>query len=258
MKRQFVATENAQRFLSALQDLENRGAEEACLMVVDGKPGLGKSSILEWWAGQTGSAFLRAKKEWTPNWMVGELLKTLGHTPSYSFESRYNQAVEVLLNKAEQAEMDGRTFAVIIDEVDHISRSEKMLETIRDLSDMVEFPFLLVGMGKVRTHLTRFPQIASRVGQYVKFEDASLEDVKLMTSALCEVLVKTDLIEFLHKASRGKMREIKEGLSSIERFGKINPGKEIGVTEMVGQVLLNDRSTGKPIMVKADGWGVEK
>ncbi|WP_421780756.1 AAA family ATPase [Kiloniella litopenaei] len=255
MKRQFVTTENTLRFLEGFSALEKRGAEEACLMVVDGVPGLGKTSIIEWWAGQTGSVFLRAKKEWKPNWLLSELIEALGQVPRHGFEKRFKQATEILANKHEQFSMDRRPFAVVIDEIDHISNSEKMLETLRDLSDTLELPFIFVGMGKVRTRLTKFPQIASRVGQYVQFQDVSLDDVLAMAKNLCEVPIKRDLIEFLHRASRRKMREIKEGLSSIERFGAINPGKEIGLDEMAGKLLLNDRITGKPILVTADGFG---
>lgn len=125
-----------------------------------------------------------------------------------------------------------------------------MMETIRDLSDMLEIPFILVGMGRVRHNLTRFPAIASRVGQTVEFKVAPLADAQALVDQLCEVPVKPDLVEYLHRAAQGKFREIKEGLAAIERFGKRNPGMEIGVAEMAGQVLMNDRGTSKPVVVR--------
>jgi len=50
--------------------LQMRGAQEACLIVIDGLPGLGKTTTLKNWVAQTGSVYLRAKKEWTPNWFM--------------------------------------------------------------------------------------------------------------------------------------------------------------------------------------------
>ena len=46
MKPTFVETSNYRRFTTALTRLDDRGAREACLVVVDGKPGLeaGKAS----------------------------------------------------------------------------------------------------------------------------------------------------------------------------------------------------------------------
>lgn len=251
MRAQFVKTQNSLEFMVKLSALEQRGASEACLMVVDGDPGLGKSTVVQWWAVQSGAVFLRAKEEWKPAWFLRELLGALNKQPEYSFERMFRQAVQALGERAAVAQRDGQSFAVVVDEVDHISRDKRMMETIRDLSDMLEIPFILVGMGKVRHNIVRFPAIASRVGQYAVFQPAPLEDIQALVSQLCEVPVKPDLVEFLYRAARGTSRETKEGIKAIERFGKRNPGKEIGLTEMNGQVLLNDRETGLPVVVRA-------
>lgn len=252
MKAVFVNTQNARAFMAGLKSLELRGASEACLMVLDGEPGLGKSTTIQWWAVQTGSIFLRAKEEWTPTWFMRELLQALREQPEHSFERMFRQAMQALSKAAMAASRDGKPFGVVIDEVDHISRNKRMMETIRDLSDMLEIPFILVGMGRVRANLTRFPQIASRIGQYVEFALAPLEDAQALVDALCEVAVAPCLVEYLHRVSGGKFREIKEGIAAIERFGKRNPPGDGGMTvaKMAGQVLLNDRSTGKPITVR--------
>jgi len=251
MRPDFVKTKNALAFIAGLQALQQRGASEACLMVVDGEPGLGKTKTIEWWATQNNAIFIRAKAEWTPAWFLRELLASLSRPPEFSFERMYRQALRALGDRAEAADRDQVPFAVVIDEVDHISRNGRLLETIRDLSDMVEIPFILVGMGRVRHNLTRFPQIASRIGQAVEFSPAPLEDAKALVEGLCEVPVKADLVGFLHTVSAGKFREIKEGIAAIERFGKRQSGKEIGLAEMDGHALLIDRRTGKPILVRA-------
>lgn len=250
MKPVFVKTQNAKAFLDALKALEQRGASEACLVVVDGKPGLGKTSTTYWWACENQAVFLRAKAEWTPAWFLRELLFELRVTPEHSFERMYKQAVNALGNRTAAAERDQAPFAVLIDEVDHISRNSRLLETVRDLSDMLEIPFILVGMGKVRHNLTRFPQIASRVGQSVEFNISPLDDVQAMITAQCEVPVEPCMVAFLHRASGGFFREVKEGMASIERFGRRNGGKPVSVVSMAGQVLLMDRTTGKPIIVR--------
>jgi DNA transposition AAA+ family ATPase len=251
MRPTFVKTQNATAFIAGLQALQQRGASEACLMVIDGEPGLGKTRTIEWWAVQNAAIFLRAKAEWTPAWFLRELLTSLRKQPDWSFEKMYRQALQTLGERAQAAERDEVPFAVVIDEVDHISRNGRLLETIRDLSDMLEIPFILVGMGRVRHNLVRFPQIASRIGQTVEFAVAPLDDARALVKALCEVTVKDDLVEFLHKVSGGKFREIKEGIAAIERFGKRQPpGTPIGVTEMAGQALLNDRKNGTPVLVR--------
>ena len=251
MKPCFVKTENTARFLSALGALNDRGASEACLLVVDGEPGLGKTTIINWWAVQEGCVYLRAKKEWTPSWMLRELLGALRITPAHSFERMYAQALAELGARAANAARDDATFAVVVDEVDHISRRSDMLETLRDLSDMLEIPFVLVGMGKVRHNMARFPQIASRCAPPVEFRPCSLADVRTLVTSLGEVPVADDLIALLHKESKGYTREVKEGIAHIERCGKRNAGRTVDVALMTGQTLLVDRRTGNPIKVRA-------
>lgn len=252
MKPSFVKTENYTRFLASLLALNERGAEEACFMVVDGEPGMGKTTIIYRWVTQEGAVYLRAKKEWTPGWMLRELLGLLKVTPEYSFERMYKQALAALAEQAKIAEREGTTFAVVVDEADHISRRGEILETLRDLSDMLEIPFILVGMGRIRANLTRFKQISSRVGQSVEFQPCPPTDVEGLVKGLCEVPVAADLVAYLHKVSEGYTREIKEGIAAIERFGKRSPGQTIDCAMMNGQPLLTDRRTGKAILVRAD------
>ncbi|SCD23523.1 phage major tail tube protein [Brucella inopinata] len=94
MKNQFVETANVKRFLGALSALEQRGAQEACLVVIDGQPGLGKTTTLKHWVAQNGCVYLRAKKEWSPSWFMNELLENLRVTPPHSFPKKYAKALE--------------------------------------------------------------------------------------------------------------------------------------------------------------------
>lgn len=254
MRHAFVPTSNVHAFMTALGELKQRGAEETCLLVVDGKPGRGKTATLTWWCAQTGSVYVRAKAEWTPPWMLREILGALNVRPEHSFERMYAQVLEALGSRARAAERDGEDFGLVIDEADHIVRSAKMVDTIRDISDMLEIPTILVGMGRIRSGLTRTEQTASRVFRYVPFAEATADDAAKLVQGLCEVEVAPDLVAFLHRASGGLAREIKEGIAAIERFGKRRAaaGEEGPVTlaGMSGQPLMLDRRTGQPITVR--------
>lgn len=252
MKTAFVETANVRRFHSALTALERRGAQEACLLVVDGLPGLGKTTALHRWAAQSGAVYLRAKKEWTAGWFLNDLLAEFRIAPAHSYQKRFAQALEAMLQRQSQASLQRRTFAVVIDEADHISRDSHLMESIRDFSDMGDIVFVLVGMGKIRDNLSRFPQIASRIAQYVRFENATLDDVKSFFEARCDVPAADDLIQFTHRITAGFNREVVEAIATIERVGKRNqagPDKPVALAHLAGQVLVNDRRTGSPIIV---------
>ncbi len=75
MKREFVKTENARRFRSTLGMLEGRGALEAGMLLVVGRPGEGKTMTLHNWAAEVGAVMLTAQEGWTPNRMLSELRK---------------------------------------------------------------------------------------------------------------------------------------------------------------------------------------
>ncbi|WP_102866758.1 AAA family ATPase [Pseudovibrio exalbescens] len=251
MRNDFIKTANVHRFLNALTALNERGAQEACLVVVDGLPGLGKTTTLRKWVGQTGSIYLRAKKEWTPSWFMNELLETLRVHPPHAFQKKYRKALEELAGRQQSAGIENRTFGLVIDEADHISNKSAILETIRDISDMIELPVILVGMGKVNDNLTRFPQVASRVSQKVRFEKCTLDDVRALLDGRCEVPVADDLAKFVHKVSAGFNREILEAIANIERHGLLNPPGEGGLTmaDMAGVTIINDRTSNRPINV---------
>lgn len=244
-----VHNHNSEAFLSAFEALEKRGAAEACLMIVDGEPGLGKSAFAQWWAVGTQSLYMRARKEWSPAWMMRDLLAGMGEEPAWSYEKMYKQARKSLMHLHMAAQRERRSFAVVIDEIDHISRKGRLLESLRDLSDDLELPFILVGMGRVRHNLTRFPQVASRVSQSVVFTPISLEEAITLTETSHTIKVATELIAFLHTAARGHLREIREALKAIERFALRNQCTQIGIRDMVGETLFLCRRTGKPVKV---------
>ncbi len=251
MKNKFIQTKNSLKIMQAIEALNSRGAEEACLMVVDGLPGLGKSATIEYLATQYDSAFVRAKAEWTATWFLSDLLKSIGLVPEYSFSKKFEQVIGAIAARMEVALNMGSEFYIFIDEVDHITGNKKILETIRDISDSLQVPVVLVGMGKVRSDLTkRYPQIASRISQFVEFKPADIDDTKAMINGLCDYVVDNDLIAYVHKHTKGMYRETKEAIAHIENHGKNQGGETINLASMDGKHLMNNRANGEPIYVK--------
>jgi len=186
---------------------------------------------------------------YTAPWFLRELLSELRIDPEYKFSSMFEQATRGLSSRSMVAQRDQSYFAVVIDEADHIVGNSEVLETIRDLSDLIEVPMVLVGMGKIRSSLTRFPQIQGRTSP-VEFQPLGLSDVEALVSGLCEVPVAADLVALIYASADGMVREIKEALAHIERWGKRNPGVTASRVSMAGQILLHDRKTGREVLVR--------
>jgi len=253
MRDTFVETGNVRRFMGALKTLNERGAVEACMVVVDGKPGLGKTTTLSRWVAQTGSVYLRAQKGWDYSWFIQDLLTEL----SVSYQQirgkreRFARVLQELQLRAEQAALEGKVFGLVIDECDLVSSRAEIMEAIRGISDIQFMPTILVGMGRLRDNLRRFPQIESRAPNKVEFQPAGPEDVAALIRGRCEVPVAPDLVGFVHRPSKGYNREILDAIANIERFGRrMDPGAE-GVTlaELAGLVIMRNRDTGREIVV---------
>lgn len=223
------------------------------MVVVDGKPGLGKTTTLSRWVAQTGSVYLRAQKGWDYSWFIQDLLTEL----SVSYQQirgkreRFARVLQELQLRAEQAALEGKVFGLVIDECDLVSSRAEIMEAIRGISDIQFMPTILVGMGRLRDNLRRFPQIESRAPNKVEFQPAGPEDVAALIRGRCEVPVAPDLVGFVHRLSKGYNREILDAIANIERFGRrMEPGPD-GVTlaDMAGLVIMRNRDTGREIIV---------
>nr|WP_321511166.1 ATP-binding protein [uncultured Celeribacter sp.] len=253
MKNTFVETDNFRRFIGSLKALDERGAEEACIVVVDGKPGLGKTTTLSRWVAQTGSIYLRAQKGWDYAWFIQDLLTELSVDPHSirGRRDRFARVLQELEDRADRAALDDKVFGIVIDEVDMISRRPEIMEAIRGISDLKFLPTILVGMGKLRDDLRRYPQIDSRAPNKVEFRPMTERDTAALIRGRSDVPVADDLINFVWRASKGFSREILDAIKSIERFGRrldLDAGG-VSLADMAGQVIMAERSSGKDIIV---------
>lgn len=222
MKKVFAITSNAKRFLGGMTALEKRGAREACWLSLNGPAGLGKSLLVQWYAGKNDGVYLRAKTTWTSRSALAELVTELGSSPARRQDELFAQALGTLGR-------DPRL--VIIDEVEHCLHDIKVLETFRDLSDLCECPIVIVGMEAVKTKIQRYEQISSRITQVVDFLPASLEDVRIMAETLTELRYADDLIAKIQSESEGRYRLIMDALAEVERTAKRNGWAEVNASQ---------------------------
>ncbi|MBW7998375.1 MAG: AAA family ATPase [Candidatus Glassbacteria bacterium] len=242
----FTKTSNVERFLAGITEVEKRGAAEACLMLVEGKPGLGKTMVARWWAVQQGAVYLRAKTTWTPNRALANLITELGGSASGYRSDLFNDALTLMAR-------DETPPAVVLDEVEHTLHDSKVLETFRDLSDLLEFPLVLIGMEGIGRRLDRHEQISSRIARRVKFEPATLEDTALCVKEKAEVAMAEDLVAELHRLSKGKIRSVLNGIALVENIARRNGWKEVKLADLRGLELIHDWRAMRPGLVNRNG-----
>ena len=224
MHSRFVKTSNVSRFLAAVSTLEDRGAPEASFMLVAGDAGHGKSRTGQWWATHHDAAFVRIKAAATPHWLMTDLMRELGRTaPAHSCEKLFGQIVGSLVREPR---------ALVIDEIESAMHDMRVIETLRDISDITEVPVVLIGREYVQGHLRKYPQLWSRVSAVTLFAPVSLDDVTLLAGELCEVALDDGVIKKVHGESEGRVREVIKALANVERIGKRSAAGEVTLAEV--------------------------
>lgn len=245
MKKSFVKTSNYERFQEGLSALEGRGAAEASLLLVTGEAGFGKSETVDRWAVQTGAAYLRAKVEWTPHYFMIDLAEALKIDGRGRSKDVFGRIAGVL---------GAQQIPLVVDEIEHCLRDgAKVLEAIRDLSDLTEVTVVMVGMEQVQARIARYPQIASRIAHVVNFGPATLDDVKLACAQLAEISIAHDLAEEIHKQAKGRMREVMNAIALVERDTVRNGAKAVALADMVGRPLTLDWQSRRPRVIRSAG-----
>lgn len=246
MRKLFVKTiKNYERFRTGISATESRGAAEASMMLVTGEAGFGKSQTVDYWAVQNSAAYLRAKVEWTPHYFMAELAETL------KIDSR-GRAKDVFARIA--GVLGSQQIPLVIDEVEHcLINGAKVLEAVRDLSDLTEVMVILVGMEQVQAKIARHAQISSRIAKVVEFKPASLEDVAEFCQQLAEVEIAPDLVAEIHRQSGGRVREILNAIATVERTTLRNGAATAVLADMAGQTLTHDWQARRPRVIRAAG-----
>ena len=159
--------------------------------------------------------------------------------------------MEALAERNFAAQTRKQTFALVIDEADLVSSRAEIMEPIRGISDLQLIPTILVGMGKLRDNLRRFPQIESRAPNRVNFTPATLQDAQMLFDKRCEVPVEPELVRFAWEVSRGFNREILADIADIESIGRRLDLSEGGVAlgDMAGRLICHSRDSGAEILV---------
>lgn len=230
MKHGFVRTKNYTLLLETIARMETRGAREASLILVTGEPALGKTAAVQRVSVDRAAALFRCKATWTKRALLDEM------ADEFRVDKRgRNQEVQGRLIR----HLATARTPLIFDEVQHIIGSTAAtLECVRDITDATEVLCLLVaGTADVENRLSRFPQIASRIGATVPFAPLGEADFIGVVKQCAEVDIDKALLARLYAESGGKARLVLNGIATIERVAAAN-GAHKASAELLADVSL--------------------
>ena len=212
MKKVFVKTNNVKRFITMMNNLQNRAEGVPGMGLVYGEPGLGKTQTINWWAFKNNAILVRCTQLMTARWLLTEILDEMGELSGYKISDCFKLVVRNLLVNSQ---------IIIVDEVDYLTVDSRAVETLRDIHDKTNVPIILVGMINAKSRLKKFNHLYDRLSEIVKFEKFSKADIKTIVQELSEVEMTDCAIRYIY-TNLNRFRQIVKVINKAEIIAKAN------------------------------------
>lgn len=234
MKHEMAMTKNVRRFLGAVRELSQRGPGLEGMGLLGGEPGEGKTTTLAYVSNLVNGVYVRANACWTVTAMLAEISHELGLPRQRLKHPMINAIIGAMLIEPRP---------IFVDEADYLLRSTDMLDTLRDIYDMVPGAcVILVGMEELAAKVRANGRFARRITQWVEFSGLDVTDAVTLAATVCEAQVGRDLVEHLHRETRGNVGRMVVGLSRIESLGKANGLEVVDLAAWGDRELFYDQS----------------
>ena len=212
MKKVFVKTNNVKRFITMMNNLQNRAEGVPGMALVYGEPGLGKTQTINWWAFKNNAILVRCTQLMSARWLLSEILEEMGEIYGYKISDCFKLVVRNLLVNPQ---------IIIIDDVDYLTVDSRAVETLRDIHDKTNVPIVLVGMINAKSRLKKFNHLYDRLSEIVKFEKFSKNDIKTIVQELSEVEMTDCAIRYIY-TNLNRFRQIVKVINKAEIIAKAN------------------------------------
>ncbi len=212
MKKVFVKTNNVKRFITMMNNLQNRAEGVPGMALVYGEPGLGKTQTINWWAFKNNAILVRCTQLMSARWLLSEILEEMGELYGYKISECFKLVVRNLLVNPQ---------IIIVDEVDYLTVDSRAVETLRDIHDKTNVPIVLVGMINAKSRLKKFNHLYDRLSEIVKFEKFSKNDIKTIVQELSDIEMTDCAIRYIY-TNLNRFRQIVKVINKAETLAKAN------------------------------------
>lgn len=226
----FVNTKNVRNF-TVLMDGLDLGVGEGRLGKVTGRAGLGKTRTCQWYAANHDCVYLR---------VIGPMINS-----DTQFLESLCRAMGITGIKRRQGDLfyaivDALTAnpkPVFLDELERVK--PRMVDLVRDLSDVSTAPFVLVGEQELDTVMKRNRRTWSRTFQAMDFEPVGAADIVFYLKESAGLGLDSALAAMMHQKSGGDWRLIKS--ASLSLVQQVNSAGQIDINK---QMVKNAFSAG--------------
>lgn len=233
MKQHFVETSNHRRFMAGVSAVENRGSPEACIHLLTGSPGTGKSCTVDNWGAKRDAIYL----EGIPGMSLSFVRDYLADQTNIYARGKFAQ-YQGMVDHFRRSHQP-----IILDEAQHgLPHKAECIEYLRRIAEQSNVMLVLVchTSEKHRFSEDRLAHIATRVSDVTELKPASVEDCADYLGSLCEVRVDAGIVQQVFDQSRGRYRLMSNAGRTLETIGHKMGKAELSAADIKGVRLCED------------------
>lgn len=201
-----AALANVSRFCQLVITAQNRAPGLPGMGCFYGPAGLGKTTAAVFGTNKFNACHVEALPFGGTKKLLEMIVVELGLRPTRTVSSLFDQAAFELARSDRP---------LIIDEADQIL-TDRTIEAVRHLHDKTQVPVILMGEETLPQQLRRWERVSGRVLSWVAAEEATLQDVDLLSPIYAPRLtLGPDLKAALLAASRGSIRNVSTNLANV-------------------------------------------
>ena len=233
MKQHFVETSNHRLFMGSVAAVENRGSPEACILLLTGEPGTGKSCTVDNWGAARDAIYLEGIPGMSLSFLRDYLADQTGIIGHRKFD-QYKGMVEFFRANRQP---------IILDEAQHgLPNKSECIEYLRRIAEQANIVLVLVchTSEKHRFSEHRLAHVATRVSAAPELKPATVADCAAYLAELCEVRTDQGIAQQVFEQSRGRYRLMSNACMTLEKIGAKFGKDELIATDIKGVRLCED------------------
>lgn len=215
MKLRYVKTSNHDRFMGGIKAVKARGSKEACILLLTGEPGTGKSCTMDHWGAAEDALYIEGEPGQDLRYIRSYLSDQTGVTGRDKFE----------MSKLLVAHLEKSRQPIILDEAQHgLPKKAETIEYLRRIAERADVPLILVCHTSERNNFSgeRLAHISTRISAVVELRRATAEDCALYLSQVCEVAVDAAVAGEVHAQSDGRYRLMANACVTLEALATMH------------------------------------
>lgn len=237
MKHHFVKTDNYQRLLDGIRYMETRGSATACLALLHGEPGVGKTRNISKIGPDLPAILVKGHVGMTLDGLIWSVSQGLGIAHQRNRTAEMKAQFEALAMSSTRIVLDEAQFGLYMR---HNGRGGAGIEYLRDICERGESYAILICHQSEVPGFSDSKHIRTRIGHMIELVDASPADTAAFVRELCEVPVDDGVTEIVHAQTKGKYRLVENAIGALEVMARMKGMSRLVAADVRGVQLVVD------------------